>query len=219
MKKVKETLGSLCVILALLGIGFLAGFGGSTWYRAQRQDAAAVLQPQADMLQLPGETERYVVTLDEIKVALQEIRELATYSGLYEASRSEDVWRSLDDRNMPLTRNTISVHCEGVVKVGYDMDRITAEIDAESETVYIKLPPVSVLDNYVIVDTVDASASVNNLLHPLSFEEYRQVLVSVEEEGLEQVTKEGLFEHAEESFKRLVAASLAGVTDYRIVFL
>ena len=219
MKKVKETLGSLCVILLLFALGFGAGVGGCLWHQAKSQRAAAILQPQADLLQLPGETEKFIVTLDEIEVALQELQELATYSGTYQASRSEDVWRCLDDWGLPLTRNTVAVKCEGVVKVGYDVNLIAAEIDEQSETVYLRLPPVSVLDNYVIVDTVDASSSVNNLLHPLSFDQYREVIVSVEEEGLAKVTEKGLFEHAEESFRRLVTASLAGVTDYRIVFL
>lgn len=219
MKKVKETLGSLCVILLLFALGFGTGVGGCLWHQAKNQTAAAALQPQPDLLQLPGETEQFIVTLDEIEVALQEIQELATYSGRYQASRSEDVWRCLDDLHMPLTRNTVSVKCEGVVKVGYDVTLIDVEIDEESQTVFLTLPPVSVLDNYVIVDTVDASSSVNNILHPLSFDQFREVIVGVEEEGLTQVTEKGLFEHAEEAVRRLVTASLAGVTDYRIVFL
>lgn len=219
MKKVKETLGSLCVILLLFALGFGTGVGGCLWHQAKNQTAAAILQPPADLLQLPGETEKYIVTLDEIEVALQELQEFATYSGTYQVSKSEDVWRCLDDRNLWLTRNTVAVACEGVVKVGYDVNLIAAEIDEKSETVYLRLPPVSVLDNYVIWDTVDASGSVNNLLHPLSFDEYREVISRVEEEGLEKVTESGIFEHAEESFRRLVTAALAGVTDYRIVFL
>lgn len=219
MKKVKETLGSLCVILLLFALGFGTGVGGCLWHQAKNQPAAAILQPPADLLQLPGETEKFIVTLDEIEVTLRELQEFATYSGTYQVSRSEDVWRCLDDWGLPLTRNTVAVACEGVVKVGYDVNLIAVEIDEKSETVYLRLPPVSVLDNYVIVDTVDASSSVNNLLHPLSFDQYREVIVSVEEEGLAKVTEKGLFEHAEESFRRLVTANLAGVTDYRIVFL
>ena len=135
----------------------------------------------------------------------------------------QDVMRSMllvvDDRDLPLTKNTVAVDCQGVVKVGFDVGKIAVEVDEESETVYIRLPAAAVLDNYVIVDTVDASASVNNLLHPLTFEQYQQVLVSVEEEGLAQVTEAGIFEDAETAFKLIVTQFLAGVTDYRIVFL
>ena len=218
MKKIKETLSSLCVILLLFALGFGAGFGGCLWHQASRQSGTIHLPP-ADLLQLPGETEQYIVTLDEIEVRLQALQEFASYSGRYQIHRSEDVWRQVNNWNLALTRNTVAIKCEGVVKVGYDVNRIAVTVDAASKTVYLRLPPVSVIDNYVIWDSVDASGSVNNILHPLSFDEYREVIIRVEEEGLAKVTEEGLFEHAEESFRRLVTASLAGVTDYRIVFL
>ena len=219
MKKVKETLASLCVILLLFSLGFGAGVGGCLWHQAKNKPAAVILQPQADLLHLPGETEKFIVTLDEIEATLQELQEFATYSGTYQVSKRDDVWRSTGDWDWWLTRNTVAVQCEGVVKVGYDVNLITAEIDEKSETVYLRLPSASVLDNYVIWDTVDASGSFNNPLHPLSFDEYREVIVRIEDEGLEKVTESGIFEHAEESFRRLVTANLAGVTDYRIVFL
>lgn len=214
MKKVWETLNSIFLIGLLLSMGFFAGSS----YEVRKQPTI-VLQPQADLLRLTGEIERYVVTLDELEAVLQEIRELATFSGRYKAVKTADGWRCLDDLNLPLTRNTVAVSCEGIVKAGYDVDLITCEIDEASETVYIRLPHASVLDNYVIMDTVDVSGSVNNILHPLSFEEYLKVIVSVEEEGLAQVTEQGLFERAEEGFRNLVTQCLMGVTDYRIVFL
>lgn len=218
MKRIKETLSSLLVIILLIAFGAGIGVYGDRWYTAQKHEGI-IHQSNEDLLQLPGETERYVITQDEIEARLREIREFASYSGIYEASRTEDVWRNLDDLSLPGTRNTVAVHCEGVVKAGYDVDLISVEVDAENETIYIKLPPVSVLDNYVIVDTVDTSGSVNNILHPLSFEQYRQVIVSVEEEGLKQVTEKGLFEHAKEASQNLIIQCLAGVTDYEVKFL
>ena len=215
MKKAMKTLAALCAMLLFAALGF----GGGLWYSARTPDAATVTPVPADVLSLPGEAEKVVVTREEIEAVLCEIREFATYSGRYTVSKTEDVWRSLDERALPLTRNTVAVRCEGVVKAGYDLDRVSVEVDDRSETVYIRLPEVSVLDNYVIVDTVDASGSVNNPLHPLHFEQYRDVIIGVEEEGLAQVTEKGLFRHAEESFRKLVTQCLAGVTDYRIVFL
>ncbi len=178
-----------------------------------------VVEAPADGLHLPGEAEKVVVTRDEIEAVLDGIREFATYSGIYTASKTEDIWRCLDDLDLPGTRNTVSIHCQGIVKAGFDVDRIGVEVDAVSETVYIRLPQVEVLDNYVIVDSVDTSGSVNNPLHPLTFEQYQQIIVSVEGEGLAQVTQMGILDLAEESFRHIVTQCLAGITDYRIVFL
>lgn len=220
MKKVRETLASLLVILLLFGAGFGSGIAFRNWQTVKRQHTAvAVVETAASDLRLPGETEKYVVTSDEILSAIHEIREFAACSGSYEVSRTSDVWRSLDSVALPGTRNTVSVNCQGVVKAGFDVDRIAVTVDPKSETVYICLPQPAVLDNYVIVDTVDVSGSVNNILHPLTFEQYRQVIVSVEAEGLAQVIQKGLFIRAEESFRHIVTQCLAGVTDYRIVFL
>ena len=219
MKKVRETLSSLFIILALLAVGFGSGFAWCHWYEAQQQTTVAVVQAPTDGLHFPGEAEKVVVTRDEIEAVLDEIREFATYSGVYTVRKTEDVWRCVDDFSLPGTRNTVSVCCQGVVKAGFDVDQIDIEVDSVSETVYIRLPQVEVLDNYVIVDSVDASGSVNNPLNPLSFDQYRQVIVSVEEEGLAQVTRMGIFELAEESFRHIVTQCLAGATDYRIVFL
>lgn len=219
MKKVRETLASLLVILVLFGAGFGAGFAVRYWQTVKRHAAATTIAAAANDLRLPREAEQYVVTSSEIRAALDEIREFATCSSIYEVSKTADVWRSVDDVALPGTRNTVAVRCQGVVKAGYDVDRITVAVDARSETVYIRLPQPEVLDNYVIMDTVDVSGSVNNILHPLSFDQYQQVIVSVEEEGLAQATQKGLFARAEESFRHIVTQCLAGVTDYRIVFL
>ena len=220
MKKVRETLASLLVILVLFGAGFGAGFAVRYWQTVKRQHATVTaIETTSHDLRLPAEAEKRVVTSSEIRAAIDEIREFATCSSIYEVKKTTDVWRSVDDIALPGTRSTVAVRCQGVVKAGYDVDRITVAVDEQSETVYIRLPQPEVLDNYVIVDTVDVSGSVNNILHPLSFDQYRQVIVSVEAEGLEQATQKGLFTQAENSFRHIVTQCLAGVTDYRIVFL
>ena len=70
-------------------------------------------------MKLPGETEKRIVTIDEVETKLAEIGELSTYSGRYEVTKEADYSRYfLDDIKVPGTKNTVHLECEGIVKVG-----------------------------------------------------------------------------------------------------
>lgn len=77
---------------------------------------------------LPGETDKVVVTEDEVKLQLKKIEEFSTYSGEYEVTHTENDSRALlDDVQIPMTTNTISITCTGVVKVGYNLNDINVK--------------------------------------------------------------------------------------------
>ena len=219
MKKFFQT---VCYTLATIVL--LAGmFGAGYFVGSQPSDELEVVvdpnPPQVLDLLLPAEVEKRVITEEEVISKLVECSHLTTYSGEYTVSKTGEYTRyMLDDIAIPGTTNSISIDCSGVVKVGCDIKTITPTIDNESYTIYIALPEFTVLDNYIIWDTV-VCQETNNVLNPIDFSQYQAFISEMEEMGLEDVETKGIYQAAEENFKTIIVGFLSGFEDYSIVFL
>ena len=126
---------------------FALGFVGGYWYHAQKIEdkADVVVDDTTPDVKLPGEKEKSIVTLDEVRTKLVAIGELSTYSGQYTVKKGRDFFRNvLDDIRIPWTTNNVTIECEGIVKVGYDVNEIGVDIDDKSYTIYISLPEATV---------------------------------------------------------------------------
>lgn len=170
-------------------------------------------------LELPAEVEKRIVTVEEVEVVLVEISQFSTYSGEYTTTKSAEYTRYfLDNIAVPGTTNTINLECKGVVKVGYDVEDITIEVDNDSQKIYISLPAPKVLDNYVIWDTVKCQEE-NNILNPIDFEQYQALIAEIEEDGLALVEADGIYADAEENMMTIIRNFLSGFEDFEIIFL
>ena len=216
MKKLKETGSSLLIVILIAALGFVGGY----WYHSQKtEDEAEVIDDTTPDVKLPGETEKRIVTIDEVETKLAEIGELSTYSGRYEVTKEADYSRYfLDDIKVPGTKNTVHLECEGIVKVGYNLEDIGVNIDNDSYTICISLPKATVNDNYVIWDTVKCVED-NNLLHPIEFDQYQTLIDEIEAEGLSQSEDKGIYTEAENHLKNIIINFLSGMDDYKVKFL
>lgn len=216
MKKLKETGSSLLLIILIAALGFVGGY----WYHSQKTvDEAEVVEDTTPDVKLPGETEKSVVTVDEVRTKLVAIGELSTYSGQYTVKKGRDFFRNvLDDIRIPGTTNNVTLECEGIVKVGYDVNEIGVDIDDQSYTIYISLPEATVNDNYVIWDSVICKED-NNPLNPIDFEQYKLLIDEIEEEGLSQSEEQEIYNAAEENIKNIIVNFLSGMDDYQVKFL
>lgn len=213
-KTVSSTIAVFLVIALVFGVGFFTG-------KYYGNKAEVVEGPQAEDfdLELPGEVEKRVVTIDEIQMQLMEIGELSTYSGEYSVNKSADFTRYLlDDIAIPGTTNTIRIECQGIVKVGYDIEKITPQIDNVSQKIYIALPEAEILDNYVIWDTVKCSEN-NTIFNPIDFAQYQTLIAEIESQGLSQAEADGIYDQAEDQIKRIIQNFLSGFKEFEIIFL
>lgn len=103
------------------------------------------------------------------------------------------------------TTNSIEIKASGVVKVGYDMSKMVINVDNDSSKIYIKLPEIQLNDNYVIWDTVTCSES-NNILNPIEFSQYEEIVDEIEQMGLEDVESKGIYDNASENIKNIIKA-------------
>ena len=73
-------------------------------------------------------------------------------------------------------------------------------------------------DNYVIWDTVTCSES-HNILNPIEFSQYEEIVDEIEQMGLEDVESKGIYDNASENIKNIIKAFLSGFKEYEIVYM
>lgn len=221
MGRLWKLIRSIVAIVFTLCIVFACGYYiGKVRNQRAEPTATSIVRPNVTFdLKLPGEVEKRIVTKEEIQSKLVEIGELATYQGEYTISKAADYSRYfIDDILIPGTTKKISLECEGIVKVGYDVETIVPTIDNDSQKIYIALPEPKVLDNYIIWDTVKCD-DTNNILNPLDFSQYQEMIAEIEEAGLQKVKDEGIYEKAQKSVQKIIVNFLSGFQDFEVVFL
>ena len=167
-------------------------------------------------LRLPGEVKKQVITVEEVESKLMEMAELTTYSGEYIVTYGKDYPKYfLNDIKVPGATNSIEITVSGVVKVGYDVDEIVVEVD--DDKIFITLPKAKLNDNYIIWDTISCSES-NNILNPIEFSQYEELVDEIEKIGLERAEAEGIYQKAEENVEQIMNGFLAEFKDYEIEY-
>lgn len=218
MKKFWQIISTLLSVLvlgcALFGGGYLAG---------SCPEEPVILAEAKDRKQtdwkMPGELRKVTLTREEVSAEIRKLGELATYCGRYRVTATTRCARYLlEDVAIPGTTNTVTIHCAGMVKVGYDVESIAPTVDNGSKTIYIALPEPEVLDNYILWDSVTCEES-NNIFNPLDFSRYQEMITDLERKGLRQVEKEGIYTAAEDQVKLLLQGFLSGFSEYEVVFL
>ncbi len=220
MKNVLSGLG----VIALTAVVFLGGAATMHFYPEvfgieREKDINDVKDEPEETsgLDMPGETTKTVVTIEDIEVKLDELSEFSTYSGTYSVTLGKDETRYwLEKMEIPFTTNSIEISCKGIVKVGYDFSKITVRID--DDKIYISLPEPKINDNYVIWDTVECKES-NNILNPISFTQYHNMIDEIEEKGVEYVESEDIYKKAEDNIKTLINGFMSEFSDYEIVYM
>lgn len=215
MKSVLDFFVSLIVVVAIV----LASFGAGYYYCSLNPieiEPVAMPAPAVD-LEMPGEVEIRKVTVKDVKSSLSGISELSTYASRYQATLEKEETRYfLDNIELLGTTNKIRIDCEGVVKVGYDVSDIKVSINENK--IYVSLPFPTVNDNYVIWETVKCTEN-NNILNPINFDQYDNIITEIEEIGLEDARSNGVFQKAADHMKHLIEMSLSEFEDYEVVFM
>ncbi len=171
-------------------------------------------------LKLPGEIEKTVVTVDEVKAKIQEIGELTSCEGSYIVTKGQDFTRyMLDNIPVPGTTNHIELTCSGIVKAGYNLDDIAIKVDNNSKTIYVSLPNVKINSNQLIWDNSMECKEKNNILNPIDFEQYQILITDIKAEGLQEAENNGLYNMVEQNAKHLIENFLGCFVEYKVIFM
>ena len=213
MKKMRIIVASLLILVIGFGLSLLD-------HRDSEAEPAVVLNGfgSENIEMLLGEPERPIVTIEEVKEKLTELEQLAAYTGTYTVEKTMDFSRYFfDNIRIPGAVNTVSFLYEGVVKVGYDVAGIEPAIDNNNRVIHISLPAAEILDHYVIWGNVD-TLEENELLSPIAFPEYQEMMLEAEGDILAQAETECIYEKAEDSIQSVIRNYLSGFDGYKVVF-
>lgn len=206
------------VLLWAVIIGFIGfGIGRCTGISQQPEEEIVSENDDEKDLKMPFETKKETITVLDVKSTLKEISEFSTYECEYTVTYGKDSDRRIGkDMKIPGTTNNITLTCDGIVKVGYDVNDI--DVDVDENTIYISLPEkAKVNDNYIIWDTVEVDEK-NNILNPIEFPQYKTLIGEIEEMGLEEAEFNGIYDKAEENLKIIIEGFLSKYKDYEIEY-
>lgn len=214
MTKVWKAIVSTVLILLLI-VGIFAG----GYYLGKHPELIGKTYNKSSNETSSPLSEKITITEEDIRVKLVEIKEISTYEGKYAVKESVNSNRFfLDNIKVPLTKNKITIECNGIIKVGCDIEDIGIQVDNDSKKIYIKLPPIQVNDNYIILDSVKCKET-NNILNPIDYEDYRKLFSEMEEKGLKKAEKKGIYKKAEENMKLTIKNAISGFEEYKVVFM
>lgn len=215
-----KTVKNIFITLVLLAVAFGAGYYTAKHYPPVEPEIVEQTEEEEFDLELPGEVEKTIVTVDEVEAKILEIGELASAEGDYTVTKGRDYTRYvLDDYAVPGTTSHIELTCTGIVKAGYEMKDVTVKVDNDSQKIYVSLPEARILSNEILWGDDMISEEKNNILNPLEFEQYKGLIAEIKDEGLQKAEGEGLYDTVEDNAKNLITNFLGCFADYEVVFM
>lgn len=164
------------------------------------------------------ETAHPEITDVHIEETMTQISELATMSFEYTNHKTVTDTRKIFGFDIPGTTKTVDIVYSGVIKVGYDVLDIPCEVDEAEKTLTFTLPQPTVLDNYIILDTLQCTDG-NNILNPIGSEDIIGYFGEIEAEELARAEENGIYADAEEQMKSIITHYFADFPDYTVTFV
>ena len=172
----------------------------------------------ARILEANALSEKIEITNVHIERKLEAIGEFATYSFEYRNEKRITDSREIFSKPIPGTKNQVDIIYSGIIKVGCNVSDISFEVDNTHYIIYVSIPEMEVLDNYIKLDDLQCKEK-NNILNPIGSDEITMYFEEIQKEELALAEKDGIYSKAEEQLKKLIQELLAAFEDYVIVFV
>lgn len=157
------------------------------------------------------------ISVVEIKNELKGIAELTTYSAEYEGYSTIEDSAVLFEMKIPFSTHKIEIHYQGIIKVSYNMDDITIDVDNDSKKIFITLPDNVITDNILDEENI-TTTDTNNLINPIGSQEVMDYLEDIKAKELEISTSKGLYDKAQAHAKEIIIDLLSKFEGYQIIF-
>ena len=193
----------LILVVALLCVG-------ATWWYLEvykklepisvDQDNSGIIQ---DDLAVIGET---------IESGLKQIGELSTAEYYFTRTETVEDSKKLDltsigidfITNIPLTSNSFTYSYDGNIKAGIDFAEIEVNVDKDTKTITVLIPGSRILSSEVDPDSYKFYEIRNNILNPISPEDYAVSFADLIHKEEERAVEEGLLEKADVNAQKIL---------------
>lgn len=200
-----------------------------------REQAAAALQAQqnaqkTEIEKLQEEIQNLlhveepdpVITSDQLAQQLSSLKELVTKKYVYTNAAIREANKTwLWGWDMPFSDTSLLVTYDGVIKAGIDLGKVEIDVDQDTRTITVTLPPSQVTDNSIPQETINVLTVRNSLFNSVTFDDYNKFIGEEKKAMEEKAISMSLLEDADAEAENIIRAFLnllPGIDTYTLVF-
>lgn len=148
-----------------------------------------------------------VITSETLKQSLNSLQELVTQQYIYtNADKKESSQTWLWGVERPFSGKSILITYDGVIKAGVDLSQVDIDINEETFTITVTLPPSRITDNNIPQETINVVEVKNGLFNNVTFDNYNE-FVSEQKLVMEQrAIDQGLLTQADQAARDAIYA-------------
>lgn len=196
------------VIKLLLLVGLLC-IAGTWWYfEVYSKNKPISINENEGIIQ-----DDIAVLNETISSGLKEMGELITAEYYFSSSETVQDVKVLDlsslgidfKTNIPLTSNSFTYSYDGEIMAGIDFKGIEVNVDKENNIIKIKLPEAKIISSSVDPNSYQFYEIKNNILNPISPENYAVSFADLIHSEEEKAIDKGLLNKATNNAKTIVS--------------
>lgn len=154
-------------------------------------------------------------------MGLANIGELATQSYRYRAvdtiEKSQELW----GWEVPLTKAQSIFSYEGIIRAGYDFEKIHVDVDYGDKRITVTLPEAYIINNDILPDSLLVYSEDTNIFTPIRITDFNDTQAAMKQQGQEDAVTAGILEAARANAEVLIRGFLSGAFDlneYEVIF-
>lgn len=168
--------------------------------------------------------EVYVFDAEVLRENVRGIGELATVEYCYTNVGTLDAAKKwfTSDVDIPLTKKTIVISMDGVLKVGIDVEKISFVCDEKTGTITVTLPQATLLSNELDEGSICVYNEEGGIFNRVTMIDSSLIRSKIKEKAEEKAAAAGVYEQARKNSEKLVRCVMEAVPGlsetYRIEF-
>lgn len=179
------------------------------------------LQTQLDEL-LSIQNAEPVITSTQLKEQLESVRELVTQKYLYtDADRGEYHKTWIFDWDMPFSDKSFLLRYDGVIKAGIDLNEVEIDVNEDTRTIIVTLPPSRITDHNVPQETIETIETKDGLFNKVTIDDSNALISERKKVMEEKAVERGLLVDADAEARAVVKAFFSlvpGIDTYQLEF-
>lgn len=185
------------------------------------QDEKEGLQTQLDEL-LSIQNAEPVITSTRLREQLESVRELVTQKYFYtDADRGEYHKTWIFGWDMPFSDKSFLIRYDGIIKAGIDLNEVEIDVNEDTRTIIVTLPPSRITDNNVPQETIETIETKDGLFNKVTIDDSNALITERKKVMEQKAIERGLLVDADAEAQAVVKAFFSlvpGMDTYHLEF-